>query len=132
LSEWQSAGRADPDYFPAFFAAGALLVDLESAKNAQPLLEHAIALSPNDSTVQLALGKDYLDLDQPRKALPLLESATHLDPKSQPASFLLARTLKQLGRREEAAAEFKRCSALFDDGAGVLGDPIKAMQRNEP
>ncbi len=132
LREWKAVGKSEPEYFPAFFSAGALLVDSASAKDAQPLLEHAYALKRQDFAVQLALGKDYFELSQPHKALPLLESATHLNPKSQPASFLLARTLKQLGRNKEAAAEFKRCSGLFDDGVGVLGDPIKVMQRNEP
>ena len=132
VREWKDVAKSNPEYFPAFFAAGALLVDSNSARDAQPLLEHAYALKSQDFAVQLALGKDYLELSQPHKALPLLESATHLNPKSQPASFLLARTLKQLGRNKEAAAEFRRCSGLFDDGVGVLGDPIKVMRQNEP
>ncbi len=131
LKEWESAGKSDLNYFPAFFAAGALLVDLQASKDAQPFLERAYTLRPQDSAVQLALGKDLLNLDQPHKALPLLESAAREDRKSQPASFLLARTLKALGRKEEAAAEFERCRTLFDDGVGVLGDPVNALNRDE-
>ena len=132
LKEWENVARSDPNYFPAFFCAGALLVDQGSDKDAQPLLQHAYALKPQDRAVQLALGKDYLDLEQPQKALPLLQSARRLDPESQPASFLLARTLKELGRKEEAAVEFKRCKVLFKNGVNVLGEPSSVAQQNEP
>ena len=130
LREWELAGKTDPNYFPAFFAAGALLVDLQSSKDAEPFLERAYTLRPQDSAVQLALGKDLLNLDQPHQALPLLQSAVREDRKSQPASFLLARTLKVLGRKEEAADEFDRCKTLFDDGVGVLGDPVNVLNRD--
>jgi len=132
LREWEEAGKADSNYFPAYFCAGALLVDQGSDKEAQPLLEHAYALKPQDRAVQLALGKDYLDQDEPQKALPLLQNASRLDPESQPASFLLARTYKELGRKEEAAAEFKRCRVLFKNGVDVLGEPGNSAQQSEP
>lgn len=129
LAEWKLAQDLDSNSFPAFFASGALLIDQQSASDARPFLERAYALKPNDPAVQLALGEAYFDLKQPQKALPLLQSASRLMPHSQPASFLLARTLKELGLNKEAAVEFARCKTLFRKDLDIMGEPTDFLNQ---
>jgi hypothetical protein len=47
--------------------------------------------------------------------LHYLRTAARLKPISKDTSFLLARTLRKLGREQEARAEFQRSRKLYQD-----------------
>jgi tetratricopeptide (TPR) repeat protein len=129
VTEWKLAQQLDPSSFPAIFASGCLLLDQHDAEGALPFLEHAYTLKPHDPGVQLALARAYIVLQRWTAALPLLQSATHLLPQSQPASFLLARTLKQLGHEREATNEFARCKTLIQKDTESMTEPTNLITR---
>lgn len=129
LTEWKIGQQFDPNSFPAIFATGCLMLDQHDAERALPFLQHAYTLERHDGDVQLALARAYIVLQRWTEALPLLENAARLLPESQPASFLLARTLKQLGHQKEAATEFARCKTLIRKDTENMTEPADLTTR---
>ncbi len=76
----------------------------------------ALQIQPGLFSAQVVLAKIYLDRKEPRKALPELQSAVKDDTDGS-TYYLLATTLKQLGRPAEAALAMQKFRELHSAGA---------------
>ncbi len=94
--------------------AGTYMREGDYAK-AEPYAVRALQIQPGLSSAQVVLAKVYLDRKQPRKALPELQSAVKDDTDGS-TYYLLATTLKQLGRPAEAALAMQKFRQLHSAG----------------
>lgn len=79
----------------------------------------ALQLQPDLLSAQIVLAKIYLSRHQPQKALPMLQATVKEDTDGS-TYYLLATTLRQLGRSADAGAAMKKYQHLH-------GAHVKAM-----
>lgn len=77
-----------------------------------PVLELALAHTPNSAETHYQLGRAFQQLDRLPSALTHLERAVTLDPRRPAARLLLARVLRRLGRPADAASHEQMASQL--------------------
>ena len=92
--------------------AGTYLRQADYAK-AKPFAIRALKTQPDLASAHVVLAKIYLAEHEPEKALPELQSAAKQDSDGS-TYYLLATTLRQLGRREEAAAAMAKYKQLHN------------------
>jgi tetratricopeptide (TPR) repeat protein len=92
---------------------------LSDYSKAEPYALRALQLQPDLSSAQIVLAKIYLSRRRPQKALPMLQAAVKEDTDGS-TYYLLATTLRQLGRSADAAAAMKKYQQLH-------GSHVKAM-----
>lgn len=80
--------------------------------DALPALQRSIWLNPFFSGPYIVLGKVYLKKKDLASAESLLRRATSIDPSNFGAHHLLAQALQQLGKLDEAKAEFALAERL--------------------
>lgn len=78
---------------------------------AEPFTRHALSLKPDLSSAHLVLTKIYLADQQLQKALPELQAAA-ADDVDGATHYLLATTLRQLGRPSESAIAMQKYQQL--------------------
>lgn len=78
-------------------------------------LKKSIWLNPYFSAPYIVLGKTYLKKNQLVPAEGILRRAVEMDPNNKSAHYLLAQTLRKLGREEEAKREFEATQRLYSD-----------------
>ena len=78
---------------------------------AKPYAARALEIQPKLSSAHVVLAKIELAEHRPEKALPELEAAAKDDTDGS-TYYLLATTLRQLGRREDAAAAMQKYKQL--------------------
>lgn len=98
--------------------AGTYLRQSDYAKAKQFAL-HALQLQPNLSSAHVVLAKVDLEEHEPAKALPELRAATK-DDLDGSTYYLLARTLRQLGKQNEAAAAMQKYKQLHAAHVGPV------------
>lgn len=84
---------------------------LSDYAKAEPYALRALQLQPDLSSAHVVLAKIYLAQQQPRKALPELQSAIK-DDTDGATYYLLATTLRQLGKPADAAAAMHKYRQL--------------------
>ena len=84
---------------------------LSDYAKAEPYALRALRLQPDLSSAQVVLAKIYLAQQQPRKALPELQSAA-ADDTDGATYYLLATTLRQLGKSTDAAVAMRKYTEL--------------------
>lgn len=101
----------------------------ERGEDSLPVIAAGYRYDPGNPTLQLLEARILIDLGRPQDALPLLEalaaidSATFVDPRVSHdrrifdvhAHDLLGVALLRLGRRQEAAASFRRAAEAAPD-----------------
>jgi cytochrome c-type biogenesis protein CcmH/NrfG len=75
-------------------------------------LERSVWLNPNYSGPFILLGKGYLKRKELANAEGVLRHALVLDPQNLSAHYLLAQTLMQLGKQDDANKELARWQEL--------------------
>jgi Flp pilus assembly protein TadD len=91
---------------------GIVLVHRGDLEEAQPLLEQAAAIAPNDARIREQLGHLYLDRKVYSRAELQLQAAIKLDPKKAALHFLLGKAYHLDGKEEQAKAEFAVAASL--------------------
>ena len=81
------------------------------------VLERADRLEPNKASIIEALGRAYFNSGQHQRSRETFERLLVLDPSADYAHYALGQSLKQLGRREEAATHLRLAVALSPDTA---------------
>lgn len=97
--------KEDPTLFQANFFLGADLLALHQPQAAQPYLEKASQLKPNEPVVLTTLARDHMALGDARAANDFYLRATHLDALNVNAWFGLGATCFSLMR--ESLARFQ-------------------------
>ncbi len=97
---------------PAFAPAAVNLADLYRAQNrdaeGEQILDDAINRSPNDGSLQHALGLLMVRQKQGRKALALFAAAAQLDPANARYAYVYAVALNDTGQTSTAIETLER------------------------
>ena len=91
---------------------GILLLDQSLPRDAQPALEKAATLAPDNPRAHEELGRAYEQLDNLPAASREIEAAVALAPNIPSLHFELGRIDQRLGLVVKAKEEFARCAAL--------------------
>ena len=121
-SALQAASRAvdlDANNADADSLMAGIYLRLGDYAKAEPYALRALQLQPDLPSAQIVLAKIYLAKRQPEKALPELQSAAKED-RDGTVYYLLATTLKQLGRTADAAAAMQRYKQLHGAHAAAM------------
>jgi tetratricopeptide (TPR) repeat protein len=113
-SALQSATRAlelDPNDADTDTLLAAIYVRIGDLSKAEPFTRKALLLRPDLSSGHLVLAKIHLANHQPQKALPELQAAA-MDDVDGTTHYLLATTLRQLGRPGESAVAMQKYEQL--------------------
>ncbi|MEO8559850.1 MAG: sulfotransferase, partial [Rhodospirillales bacterium] len=128
------AALLNPRSWITLTALAGVYVHLESLEMASHILERALALKPNESTILTTLGEIYSEEREYEKACDAYAAALQAEPGMHEAGIGLARANASLGRDAEAAAVFER---LWDGGlhtldimTGLVGLPPVVVRKN--
>ena len=84
------------------------------------VFDKAVQLRPDDAGLWKHLGDALMELQRPADALLSLQHASKLDPRDCDAAYKSLFLLHNLGRFEEALAQFDRCDELQPDHVPAL------------
>ena len=118
----------------------AVLVDLSIAefkatmyREAAGHAASALERQSDSLPANLILGSSYVELGEYSRALPPLEKVLAMRPQERNGLVMLAETLLNLGRYEEAAGHFERASELAPESPKVwygLGRTFEALSES--
>lgn len=110
----------DPADASTYAVVAATLLRQGDASAAEPYAQHALQIQPSLTSAHIVLAKIFLSRQQPEKALPELESAVGQDTDGR-TYYLLATTLRQLGKNAEAAAALQKYKQLHELHVAQMG-----------
>jgi tetratricopeptide (TPR) repeat protein len=97
---------ANPGNAMAWYQLGDVHVRQARWEQAIVMLQRSLWLNPFYSGPYILLGRAYMKTGQTATAEGMLRRAIQYDPNNRAAHYMLAQLLQQLGRHEEAKAEF--------------------------
>jgi mono/diheme cytochrome c family protein len=106
-----------PGDFAAYFNLGALKLGEHDPNGAIPLLEHALRARPDQPVALNTLGAAFEMMDKNAEALACFRKALGKQPGYLNARYNLGNTLADLGRLDEAIAEFEAVVEANPDDA---------------
>lgn len=120
LKAAQRALALDPRDADTNAVIAATLLHQGDATDATPYAVRALQLQPELASARIVLAKIFLSEHRPEKALPELQSAAKQDTDGR-TYYLLATTLRELGKRQEAAAALHKYKQLHDTHVARMG-----------
>ena len=119
-AEW-TRGEIDvnPGNAMAWYQLGDVFVREAKWDQAIVMLQRSLWINPFYSGPYILLGRAYMKMDQPATAEGMLRRGIQYDPNNRTAHYMLAQLLQQVGRHEEAKAEF----AIAEKLQGQPGRP---------
>ena len=112
MSFYARAEKVDPRSFDALYGLGACQLLAENYAAAIEYLTRALAVDPGSPAALFALGETLLRDQQPGRAEKLLRAVAAREPSNKQTWFLLAKALRQLGRKQESDQAFARYRKL--------------------
>ena len=112
MSFYAQAEKVDPRSFDALYGLGACEFKAEHYRLAIEYLTRAVAVDPTSSAAQFAFGETLLRDRQPERAEKVLRMVAAREPSDKQTWFLLAKALRQLGRKQESDEAFARYRKL--------------------
>jgi tetratricopeptide (TPR) repeat protein len=107
---WEKAsGEKDPQ---PYLDLGVLLLQEQKPGDAEPLLQDAVALDPQNPRAHEQLGQAWLQSQNLPKADAEMQDAVRLAPDIASLHFEMGRILQREGLTARAKEEFARCAAL--------------------
>jgi tetratricopeptide (TPR) repeat protein len=92
----------------------------EPLDKAIPRLEALVKANPNDRDSMARLAQDYLEINRPDLTLPVTAKLVSLGVKSAQVYYTEGYANQQLGRTNEAVADFENAANLEPTNASVL------------
>jgi tetratricopeptide (TPR) repeat protein len=106
-AEWSRAElEVNPGNAMAWQQLGDVFIRKTQWDDAIPMLQRSLWINPFFSGPYILLGQAYAKKGQPATAEGMLRRAIQYDPNNRTAHYVLAQLLQQLGRHDEAKAEF--------------------------
>jgi tetratricopeptide (TPR) repeat protein len=112
ITYYSQAVQLQPDSYVAVYGLGACYTYKQDYKQAVEWLRKAVALAPDSAAGHFALGNALFQSGSLEPAIPELKTSLRLEPGMKQAYFLLGRAYTKLGRKDEAAAAFKKLDEL--------------------
>jgi tetratricopeptide (TPR) repeat protein len=98
--------EVNPGHAMAWQQLGDVFIRKTQWDAAIPMLQRSLWINPFYSGPYILLGQAYAKKGQPATAEGMLRRAIQYDPNNRTAHYVLAQLLQQLGRHDEAKAEF--------------------------
>jgi tetratricopeptide (TPR) repeat protein len=115
-------------YLVLFVGSAAPAAQTKPAEDSVQQLERALAKTPDDPKINLALGLAYLDRSDVAQAIPALRKAVALEPESIRARFALGMALRETGDLDAALDHLHRIVKADPGNAAVhyeLGQTLR-------
>ncbi len=112
IAEYRAAIEANPDYHPAHFSLGVLLLDLERPDEAEPHMRRVVRLDESNADAYYHLGNIQFDRQRYLWARIQYEVALAWRPGHANAEYGYGRAARELGDMDEALARFGRVVEL--------------------
>jgi len=104
LALYRRATSLDPKDAKLFYGAGISYASAHQTDEAIAAYKQAENLDPDDMRIRQNLGATYCNADRNEEAVTEFQNLLAIDPDWNMARVCLARSLKRLGRMDEAAA----------------------------
>jgi tetratricopeptide (TPR) repeat protein len=112
LEEFRIVLRQQPDNLTALNNVGQILVRLQRPAEAVPVLERAVAISPDTWMLRFNLARAQGEAGIWSRAAEQYRAASELMPEHYPTLFNLGIALKKAGQPEAAAGALAQAAAL--------------------
>ena len=112
LSEFEHEVAINPLYGPVYDRLGDVYLQKNQFEKAQDALNEAILLEPDSTGPYILLGQVLLKRNNPSTAAVYLKRAAAMDPGNELDHYLLGQAYRELGKKEEAKAEFQAVARL--------------------
>jgi tetratricopeptide (TPR) repeat protein len=109
---YSQAGQMGHLSYEAAYGLGVCYTYKQDYAQSAEWLRKAVALAPDSAPGHFALGNALFQNGQLETAIPELQTALRFEPQMKQAYFLLGRAYTKLGRKEQAAAAFKKLDEL--------------------
>ncbi len=124
LAEYDRVDAAGAMDAKALSNAGSICLILKDAPRAVLLLERSVALDANSIPTRIALATAQAQAGADAGAVATLEAIARDDPDNVRAWFLMAQSLRRLGRAEEARRALERHREIHERiMKGRMGEP---------
>lgn len=123
-----------PSAFTDYDKYGMALFDTKQYKAAAEMLEKALVDDENNEVVNAKLALTYQNLNDNYKSLEYFKKTFEINPQLTSLKFDYANLLGNMGKYDEAIAQYKDYIAAFPDDADAyrnLGLVYKSMNNNE-
>ncbi len=115
MAEYRAAIDANPDYHPAHYDLGVLLLDLERPDEAEPHMRRVVRLDESNADAYYHLGNIQFDRGRFAWARIQYEVALAWRPRHINAEYGYGRAARELGDLDEALERFERVVELAPD-----------------
>lgn len=123
--EFQAELANVPDNVQALTYLADIHIKLNHPREARPLLDKAIRISPQMGLAHLDLGVIEADAGNNDIAVRELKLAAQLSPTDVKPHYRLARLYQAMGNKQEAAAEFAKTKALTKAADDTVFNQLK-------
>ena len=130
VSHLEKAVALRPDFAEAWSDLGQAKKLLLDEPGALAAFQEAVWLKPADAVAQYRLGAEYLRQEKAEQAIKPLETAARLNGGDQSTLNALATALRQVGRKEEAAAIKQKLAQLLHDRDFASQNALTALKLN--
>jgi tetratricopeptide (TPR) repeat protein len=114
-SAYQRAVNLNPDLGAAWVAWGGVQLEGGDLAAANQAFEKAVSFQADDALALKGLGAIAVLQQRPLNSLPYLQAASQASPRDAVIHVFLGLALEQLGRPEQALAEFQQAYVLSSD-----------------
>ena len=129
-SHLEKAVALRPDFAEAWSDLGQAKKLLLDEPGAIAAFQEAVRLKPADAVAQYRLGAEYLRQQKPQQAIGPLEAAAQINGEDQSTLNSLASALRQLGRKDEAAAVKRKLAKLLHNRDVASQKALAALRMN--
>ena len=130
VSHLERAVALRPDFAEAWSDLGQAKKLLLDEPGALAAFQRAVDLKPLDAVAEYRLGAEYLRQEKAAQAIAPLETAARLNGGDQSILNALAAALRQVGRKDEAAAVKQKLAQLLHDRDIASQNALTALQLN--
>jgi tetratricopeptide (TPR) repeat protein len=130
LEQFSQAIRVAPNYAPAYFNKGRVLLDLDRQQEAIPFLDTACRLQPDYPSALYLLA---LALGGSPRATGVLGRLLTIDPENAEGHYLLGQNLMHAGKTREAIEHWKSAVRLDPQNLSYLYNLARELAKaNDP
>jgi len=119
ISYYSQAAEMGQLKYDVAYGLGASYTYKQDYSLAAEWLRKAVALAPDSAAAHFALGNVFFQSGQLETAIPELKASLRFEARMKQAYFLLGRAYTKLGRKDEAAAAFKKLDELSGSTAPI-------------
>lgn len=112
IASAREAIRRDEDFAPAYGLLGAALASANEYDEALPVLATAVEKSPRDPGPWATMGRIHFKQARFSEAGADFQKALAIQPNNLPWQYLLAQSLENAGRAQEAVAAYDKALAM--------------------